>query len=471
MNVRTLSRAAAAVAVLSTLAAPVARAEDAPSIVELARADGRFKTLLAAAQAAGLAATLDREGPFTVFAPTDEAFAALPAGTVEALLAEPAKLRHVLLHHVARGARVAAEVTQFDAVRTLADTTLTISARGGAVRIGEARVMIPDLRARNGVIHVIDRVLLPPAAAQAEPRREAPDLVQLARSAGTFGTLLAAAERAGLRETLTGPGPLTVFAPSDAAFAVLPGGALEALLGDPERLRRLLLHHVVPGALKAGQVAGARSLTTAAGTALAVDAREGVSVGGARVLTADLEARNGVIHVIDRVLLPPPAPAAGARDTRTSARFPRLEATNLEGRPFELPGGLDGELNLCLIAFRQWQQREVDTWLKALEGSRASAVPGFAWWELPTGPRMGEARERLVDAGMRAGIPERAARARTITLWTDKPAFMRALELPGDRTIQVVLIDREGRVLWRTEGVFTPEKGAALEQALGLPGA
>jgi uncharacterized surface protein with fasciclin (FAS1) repeats len=461
----TLLGAALAVAVTC----PEARAQgDGPSLVGVARADGRFTTLVAALEAADLAKTLDREGPFTVFAPTDECFAALPAGTVERLLKDPPALRRVLLHHVARGARRAAEVVEFQSFQTLAGTTLPIVAQGGVVRIGEARVVLADVAARNGVIHVIDRVLLPPAPAEARP-----DLVQVAKAAGTFGTLLAAAQAAGLAEALAGPGPLTVFAPTDAAFAVLPQGALEALLRDRELLRRILAHHVVSGALGAADVAGRTSLTTLAGTTLSVDARDGVRVGGARVTTADVRASNGVIHVLDRLLLPPAAGTSevGARPAASGPRFPALEATNLEGRRFVLPGGLDGERNLCLIAFQQWQQREVDTWLGALEGSRAGNAPGFAWWEFPTGRRLGERMEKFVDMGMRAGIPSLAARERTITLWTDKPAFLKALEIPGDATIQVILIDREGQVLWRTEGSWTREKGAALERALGLPGA
>lgn len=459
MNLRLLAVAALAAAALTPASA---QDRHAPSLVDVARGDARFSTLVAALQAADLASTLDRDGPFTVFAPTNDAFAALPAGALEGLLADKAALRRVLLHHVARGARPAAQVVEHDAVRTLAGTTLSIETTRDAVRVGGARVVLTDLTARNGVIHVIDRVLLPPAAA-------APNLVEVARATGTFGTLLAAAEAAGLGETLAGAGPLTVLAPTDAAFDVLGPAALQALLGDRDRLRRLLAHHVVSGALPAAEVAARKTLETAAGTTLAVDARDGVLIGGARVVTADVRASNGIIHVIDRLLLPPAK--EDARRTEAGVRFPALEATNLEGRAFRLPGDLGGELNLCLIAFRQWQQREVDTWLVALERSRASSVAGFGWWEFPTGRRMGEAMERFVDAGMRAGIPDPAARARTITLWTDKPAFMEALALATDATIQVVLIDREGRVVWRTEGPFTAEKGAALERALGLPGA
>jgi uncharacterized surface protein with fasciclin (FAS1) repeats len=292
------------------------RGHEARSIVEVARASGQFKTLVAALEAAGLADALSGAGPFTVFAPTDAAFAALPAGTVEALLRDPPALRRVLLHHVARGARPATEVVQYEAVRTLADTTLAIRVEGASVRIAEARVTRADVGARNGVIHVIDRVLLPAPQAAAAAVAPTPDLLAVAESTGTFGTLVAAVRAAGLDEALSGAGPFTVFAPSDAAFAVLPAGALEALLRDRERLATVLRHHVVAGALAAKDVAAARTLTTLAGTTLTVDARDGVLVGGAAVVTADVRARNGVIHVIDRLLLPP------AQDSRTGARMP-----------------------------------------------------------------------------------------------------------------------------------------------------
>lgn len=133
-------------------------------------------------------------------------------------------------------------------------------------------------------------------------------IVDVAAKAGTFKTLLAAAQAAGLVDTLKSPGPLTVFAPTDAAFARLPKGTVESLLKpeNKEQLARILKHHVVAGKVMSKDIAGKRlSADTAAGTKLPIDARRGVRVGGARVTTADVEASNGVIHVVDRVILPP----------------------------------------------------------------------------------------------------------------------------------------------------------------------
>ncbi len=131
------------------------------------------------------------------------------------------------------------------------------------------------------------------------------DIVDTAVAAGSFTTLVAAVKAAGLVETLKGEGPFTVFAPTDEAFAKLPPGTVEALLADKDKLTRVLTYHVVAGKVMAKDVAGMTSATTVQGGALAIDTSAGVKVGGATVITADVEASNGVIHVIDTVLLPP----------------------------------------------------------------------------------------------------------------------------------------------------------------------
>jgi uncharacterized surface protein with fasciclin (FAS1) repeats len=133
------------------------------NIVETTREAGSFTTLLAAVDTAGLSDTLAEGGPFTVFAPSDEAFAKLPAGTVESLLADPAKLTDVLTYHVVPGRVFAAEAAMLSSAPTMQGTDLPLAANGG-IEVGNAHVVIADLQASNGVIHVIDRVLLPAAA-------------------------------------------------------------------------------------------------------------------------------------------------------------------------------------------------------------------------------------------------------------------------------------------------------------------
>jgi uncharacterized surface protein with fasciclin (FAS1) repeats len=130
------------------------------------------------------------------------------------------------------------------------------------------------------------------------------DLVETAAQAGSFETLAAALQAAGLADALKGPGPFTVFAPTDAAFAKLPAGTVESLLADRPRLADALTYHVVPGKVMAAEVIGLTEAQTVQGRALPIDARDGVRVGDARVVRPDIQADNGVIHVIDAVLLP-----------------------------------------------------------------------------------------------------------------------------------------------------------------------
>jgi uncharacterized surface protein with fasciclin (FAS1) repeats len=138
-----------------------AAAQSPGDIVETAQAAGSFNTLLEAAQAAGLVDVLKGDGPYTVFAPTDEAFAQIPEADLNALLADPEALRSVLLYHVVPGRVLASQVVGLDSAETAQGGAVTIEVNDGVVRIDEARVVSADIQASNGVIHVIDRVLLP----------------------------------------------------------------------------------------------------------------------------------------------------------------------------------------------------------------------------------------------------------------------------------------------------------------------
>lgn len=130
------------------------------------------------------------------------------------------------------------------------------------------------------------------------------NIVETAREAGSFTTLLAAVDAAGLGDTLADGGPFTVFAPTDEAFAKLPADTVESLLADPAKLTNVLTYHVVPGRVTAADAAGLSSATTVQGDELPISIDGGIHVGDASVVSADIEAANGVIHVIDRVLLP-----------------------------------------------------------------------------------------------------------------------------------------------------------------------
>jgi transforming growth factor-beta-induced protein len=284
----------------------------AKNIVEIAAEDGRFTTLVAAVQAAGLAETLTSEGPFTVFAPTDEAFAALPEGTLDSLLLPENKqqLTDILLYHVVPGKVMAADVAGLDG--KMADTALEgkqigINVDMGSVYLNEnTKVIVPDIEASNGVIHVIDSVLLPPSAeAAAKPM----DIVDTAVADGRFTTLVAAVQAADLVDTLKGKGPFTVFAPTDEAFAALPEGTLDSLLlpENKQQLADILLYHVVSGKVMAADVAGLDRATTALGKDATIKVEDGKVFlnDNVQIIVTDIETSNGVIHVIDSVLLPP----------------------------------------------------------------------------------------------------------------------------------------------------------------------
>jgi len=130
------------------------------------------------------------------------------------------------------------------------------------------------------------------------------NIVETAIDAGSFKTLVKAVDTAGLVKTLSGPGPFTVFAPNDAAFAKLPSGTVQALLNDKKKLASVLTYHVVSGKLMAADVVKVRSAKTVQGQDISIDTKDGVKVDGAKVVKTDIECTNGVIHVIDSVILP-----------------------------------------------------------------------------------------------------------------------------------------------------------------------
>jgi transforming growth factor-beta-induced protein len=510
---RKLTWLVALMALLVTAVVPALAQEQ--DIVDIAVADGRFTTLVAAVQAAGLVDTLKSEGPFTVFAPTDDAFAALPEGTVEGLLADIPALTDVLLYHVVSGAVRAADVVGLEAAPTVQGSDISISVRDGSVFLNDSiQVIITDIEAANGVIHVIDGVLLPPAddmmmqeeetvnirvahfspdtpavdvfvngaaaieglefpnitgwielpagsynlavapagagieaaaigpadfnlpadayvtvaatgslaagtlapqvlvedysdlaegsarvsvfhaiedapavdvlaggtriivslgypgtldnndglftidvpagtydlqvvpsganspvvldlpgttleanvhyfvaavgtlanpgvqvAATSMPMAEdmmGNSIVDIAVADGRFTTLVAAVQTAGLADTLSGEGSFTVFAPTDTAFAALPAGTVEGLLGDIPALTNILLYHVVDGAVPAETVVTLDSATTLQGSPVSIEVRDGGVFlnDNIQVIITDIAADNGIIHVIDGVLLP-----------------------------------------------------------------------------------------------------------------------------------------------------------------------
>ena len=273
------------------------------NVLEIAAQAGGFDTLLTAVDAAGLTDTLSSEGPFTIFAPTDSAFAALPNNDLSALLQDPQALANILTYHVASGSLGSGDIATMDSVATVQGEDLDITVFGSTLMVNDATITMTDIQASNGVIHVIDAVLMPPPPAT---------IVDVAIEAGDFSTLLAAVDAAGLTATLSDPSQnLTVFAPTDDAFAALPEGTLESLLADTDALTKLLLYHVADGSLTSEQIDGSLLVPTLNGGDIRVLMQDGtITINDALVVVADIETANGVIHVIDAVLVQPHTIAA-----------------------------------------------------------------------------------------------------------------------------------------------------------------
>jgi transforming growth factor-beta-induced protein len=334
---------------------------DAPQdIVDIAVANEDFSTLVTAVTAAGLVDTLKSEGPFTVFAPTNEAFAKVPAELMTALLADPeGALTQILLYHVVPGKVMSSDLSEGLEATTVQGEAVTFSLADGA-KVNDANIIAADVEASNGVIHVIDSVILPPsivaalaAEADAAAMEEAPaeaameeaapaaDIVDTAVAAGDFGTLVTAVQAAGLVDALKGEGPFTVFAPNDAAFAKLPAGTIDALLADPTGdLTQILLYHVLPTqVLSTDLQEGVVFVPTLQGKTVKVEVKDGnVMVNDAKVVAADIATSNGVIHVIDSVILPP-ADEAAAEAAPVEAAPTTVETAETAPETMPVTGG------------------------------------------------------------------------------------------------------------------------------------
>jgi len=294
---------------------PPAESATAPGVAQpisqVAALQG-FSSLLAAAEKAGLATALaDPNASLTVFAPTDEAFNALAtalgfqdAGAmVEALPASA--LAGVLQYHILPQRRSAADIGsaprseaatlyQFAGQAATLELDTTDGVRIEDAVLAEARVTAADVAASNGVIHVIDKVLVPPGVL---------NIVQMAQLNPAFSTLVEAVTETGLQEALSGPGPFTVFAPVNDAFAAVPG-PLAA-----EQLRTVLTYHVLNAEVGAADIPFGSPVTTLATQPITIDAGDPPTIADtsavrATIVATDVRASNGVIHVIDKVLIP-----------------------------------------------------------------------------------------------------------------------------------------------------------------------
>jgi transforming growth factor-beta-induced protein len=294
------------------------------TIVDAAISNGSFTTLVAALQATGLDATLsDTNSSFTVFAPTDDAFALLGDDTINALLADTDTLSNILTYHVISG-----EVDATTAI-SLAGTTVSM-VNGDSVGlslspdnellVNAATVIIADIQTDNGIIHVIDAVLLPPS----DIATPTSNIVETAVANGNFTTLVAALQATELDVVLADDSAnFTVFAPTDAAFALIGDATINTLLDNTEVLSRILLQHVIPemavDSVTAFSLNGV--MVETASTALIPlninTSTDMLTFGGANIIIKDIYTTNGIIHVIDAVIIGDvevPAPAMSIVD-------------------------------------------------------------------------------------------------------------------------------------------------------------
>jgi transforming growth factor-beta-induced protein len=300
------------------------------NLLETASSTGKFMTLVNAVAASGLIDVLVGHQDFTILAPTDQAFRNLPQADIEALLRyeNRAKLREILTYHVIKGRVSSEDLAGKSSATTVNGSKVTIASNKKGLAINEATVLQADIRCTNGVIHVIDRVLTPPT----------PDILTTAERAGSFSTLLTAIKAAGLVDALQADGPFTVFAPTDEAFAKLPKETLRKLL-DPHNKQALvdvLKLHVVSNDYEASDLAELKTVPTLLeGKSLAIAGKGAkLRVTGVNVLKANIKAGNGIIHVVDEVLMPKAKASSVTGVAESSGQFKillaALKATGLD---------------------------------------------------------------------------------------------------------------------------------------------
>ena len=254
--------------------------------------------------AAELDGTLSGDGPFTVFAPSDDAFNGLPAGALDLILANTEQLTDLLLNHVHSGNVLSTDLSDGMMVPTLNETELTVSIDGMTVMIDLATVTQPDSIASNGVVHVIDKVLIPDSLLESLLQLEDTTVYSIIKASPIHTTLEAAIDAAELGETLSGDGPFTVFAPTDDAFDALPAGALDGLLADIPLLTEILLHHVHSGNVLSSDLSDGMEVPTLNDDVLLVSIDAGsVMIDMSTVIQPDIVVNNGVVHVINAVLV------------------------------------------------------------------------------------------------------------------------------------------------------------------------
>merc|ERR1712166_994590 len=281
-------------------------------IVHVAEGNADLSTLVAAPTAGKLVATLEGTGPFTVFAPTNEAFAKIPKDTLTALLGNQKLLDQVLEYHVLSGAFSMRDLMAAKLITTLEKEEVLVRSMGEAIMVNNA----------DGVVDVVDKVLVPPKFPLALYPK---DIVELSESQPALSTLVQALVAGKLTATLSGKGPYTVFAPTNDAFGKIPAAALQKLLANPTELDKVLEYHVLAGKFSMRDLMAVLSVQTLEGENVKVSGSgKVINVNEAKVLKADVEASNGVVHVIDTVLSLPKDVMVSAPPTPTTKNIVQL---------------------------------------------------------------------------------------------------------------------------------------------------
>lgn len=303
------------------------------TILGIVQSVDEFSSLAAAIREAGLTEALAQPGPYTLFAPTNAAFDVLPTAIRDALLGDATLLAELLRYHIVADNADAARLAELGGAQTVAGLPLTITVTGEGERlVNDAVIVRSDVPATNGVIHIIDRLLTPPgfplsipaapvaAIGLADNPADKSTLAELAaadtsgltvveilRSASDLSVAAAAIDSAGLTDALEQAGPFTLFVPTDAAFNQLPPDTLQTLLNDVNALPGVLQYHLVLDRVPSTELARLRTLLTANGQQLQVTVPDNgqILVNGVPIVQADIEASNGVIHVVSALLRPP----------------------------------------------------------------------------------------------------------------------------------------------------------------------
>ena len=289
---------------VAPLKAPTPTPKPPTDIASTLATSGNLTMLGIALETTGLAAKLKEAGPFTLFAPTDQAFAQLEQTTLD----DPKHFTEVLLHHVVAARVLTESVATSTTVTSLLGDNLRMHKNGNAFTIEDAQITLPAIHATNGLIYVVNRVLLPPlkSATVANPSTPA-TVADLLASDPRFGTLVTALRATGVYTELQGSGPITFFAPTQQAFASLPPPLVNSLFKGNDVWARILRYHIVPGKkLTAAGITSKQVEQTSEGSTVVLTQKGNtILVGDAKIIQTDIQAANGVIHVIDQVLVPP----------------------------------------------------------------------------------------------------------------------------------------------------------------------